>query len=196
MSEPEASRTSASAPFMTIERPRGTVSVWSLGVSGSASTRRATNRRSRDTSRRGRWSTGSPKAWSRRERSRTGAPGHSTDTPALLPPCLRFCKGTPSEARQVKTSRVATRQTTKRHFADQRTAHDPSRRVSCSSSGRRVTQQDVAVQPIAGGPSLRPVCRLSRATDVRRRFVAVVLRLVTDLTQGRNNPRIAVGVAF
>src|SRR5271167_4447282 len=35
-------------------------------------------------------------AASRRERGRTGAPGHSTDTPALLPPCLRFLQGTPS----------------------------------------------------------------------------------------------------
>jgi len=29
--EPEPWQTNATAPFLTIERPRGTVSVWSLG---------------------------------------------------------------------------------------------------------------------------------------------------------------------
>jgi len=47
----------------------------------------------------GSWHASSRAGWSRRKCSRTGAPGYSTGTPALLRPRLRFCKGTPSEAR-------------------------------------------------------------------------------------------------
>jgi hypothetical protein len=32
MSEPEAWQTNATAPFLTIEDPRGTVGVWALGA--------------------------------------------------------------------------------------------------------------------------------------------------------------------